>query len=234
MPILGFMRSYIAFLSWVALAVASMAGPKLVCDQPLYDFGKLCNTQAVHHIFILKNDGDAAVEISRVISSCGCVGAMPTQGRIEPGQLLSFDAWINLKGRTGPQSKPVFAVWNNPAPDALPLRLSLIGTATASVEAAPCFVSFGVVGTTGVVERVVRVFTPDTNQTVHVTGASCADPRFAARVHTLEADHTYAVVVTALEPRAPSSVSTVLTINTDHPAYSVFTLPVYMRVHTEL
>ncbi len=221
------------FIFWQLGMVASVcADPKLTCERPLFDFGTLGNTQVVQHVFQLCNEGDETVDISRVTTSCGCISTSPNRGRIQPGGEFLLTVSADLKGRQGPQNKPVFVTWNNPM-DARPLRLTLIGTATAGVEVVPTYVSFGVVGPTGGVRRVVRVFGPDTNQVVHVTRVACSDTRFTAHVRTVEPHHAFEIIVSATEPRALSSISAILTINTDHPHYSVINVPIYMRVHVE-
>lgn len=205
----------------------------MVCDRPLHDFGALENTQVVNHVFTLRNEGDETAVFKQVVSSCSCLSATPSSGQVSPGETLGLRLSVDLRGRTGPQNKPVYVVWNTSAQDRLPLRLALVGQATAAVEFSPLSASFGVVGTTGAVQRTVRVFSTVSNQTVRVTGAACSDERFEARVQAVEPDKAYEVLVSARDPRSPSSVSAILTIHTDHPRYSTLNVPIYMRVHAD-
>ncbi|MBI2438128.1 MAG: DUF1573 domain-containing protein, partial [Lentisphaerae bacterium] len=44
--------------------------PLLVCNEPEYHFGALSNTNEVPHTFVLANEGDAPLTISRVHPDC--------------------------------------------------------------------------------------------------------------------------------------------------------------------
>ena len=110
------------------------------------------------------------------------------------------------------------------------LRNSAAGKARA-VEIKPNSVSFGSVGSTGVVSRTVRVSFPLTNQPFRVTGAMCDDPRFMASVETVATGREYQVrIATAVGPRVPGAAYALLTVLTDHPDHAMIDIPVYMRV----
>ena len=110
------------------------------------------------------------------------------------------------------------------------LHDSPAGTARA-VEIKPYNVSFGSVGSTGVVSRTVRVVFPLTNQSFRVTGATCDDTRFTASVETVATGREYQVrIATVVGPRVPGSAYALLTVLTDHPDHAMIDIPVYMRV----
>jgi len=216
----------------VVAATLAAAGPRLTCEQPLFDFGALDNTQTVHHAFLLRNDGDETATVSRVATACCCKMADRTTALIPPGQSQTFDVSININGQYGFQSNSTVVTCTPPS-GTQPLSLTIIGTATADVEVDPAFVSFGDIGPTGSFQRTVRVVSHDTNRMVNVTGASCSDARFAVTVKPLTPHHEYAVTVSAAEPRAQAVVAAILAISTDHPNYGTINVPLYMRVQAE-
>lgn len=70
--------------------------PAIVLPQTSYDFGRVGPTEVVEHTFVLRNDGDAPLTISRAYTTCGCATAEFSAGVIPPGQVATvkvvFDA----------------------------------------------------------------------------------------------------------------------------------------------
>ncbi len=70
--------------------------PKLVIPHRTWDFGRVKPTEVVTHTFVLKNEGEAPLTISRIYTTCGCTTAELTARVIPPGKVallrLIFDA----------------------------------------------------------------------------------------------------------------------------------------------
>lgn len=70
--------------------------PKLVIPQDFWDFGRVGPTDVVDHTFVLKNEGEAPLTISRIYTTCGCTTAELSARVIPPGKVallrLIFDA----------------------------------------------------------------------------------------------------------------------------------------------
>jgi hypothetical protein len=70
--------------------------PKLVIPQDFWDFGQVGPTEVVDHTFVLRNEGEAPLTISRIYTTCGCTTAELTARVIPPGKVallrLIFDA----------------------------------------------------------------------------------------------------------------------------------------------
>ncbi len=71
-----------AHRSVVALAILALfalpaiaAAPRAVVDKPIVDVGKVKKGEPVRHEFVIRNAGDAPLEISEVKPSCGCTVA---------------------------------------------------------------------------------------------------------------------------------------------------------------
>lgn len=119
--------------------------PRIVCDEPAYDFGEEENTESVEHDYAIRNDGDLSLEITRVKASCGCTAVKPSQDVIPPGGEASIHARLNLRGRHGYQRKTITVTSNDPkTPN---LIMTLTGTAIQPLRAQPASLFFGRVGT---------------------------------------------------------------------------------------
>ncbi|MGD9611900.1 MAG: DUF1573 domain-containing protein, partial [Kiritimatiellia bacterium] len=77
--------------------------PRIVCDEPVFDFGERNNTEFVEHDFPIRNAGTLSLEIRNVHASCGCTAVKPSQDEIPPGGEASIRARLDLRGRNGYQ-----------------------------------------------------------------------------------------------------------------------------------
>lgn len=70
--------------------------PTIALSETSYEFGRIGPTDVVEHTFILRNDGDAPLTISRAYTTCGCTTAQFSASVIPPGEVASvkvvFDA----------------------------------------------------------------------------------------------------------------------------------------------
>ena len=79
--------------------------PKLAVSQPFFDFKRIGHTEVVQHQFIIANEGEAPLTISRAYTSCACTTADFTATVIPPGKIaimtLTFDAGVHdVRGQT--------------------------------------------------------------------------------------------------------------------------------------
>lgn len=72
------------------------AQPKTVVPQSSYDFGRIGPQDVVEHTFIVRNEGEAPLTISRAYTTCGCTTAEFSASVIPPGKVATvrviFDA----------------------------------------------------------------------------------------------------------------------------------------------
>ncbi|HOK88900.1 MAG TPA: DUF1573 domain-containing protein [Candidatus Hydrogenedentes bacterium] len=114
--------------------------PKIVCDEPTFNFGERDADTDVEHTFILRNAGDATLEITEVKPGCGCTTANLETRTLAPGQQVKLAAKLSLKGRQGLQTKPIMVMSNDPETPSL--QLTLTGTAIPAIEVDPPMVNF--------------------------------------------------------------------------------------------
>ncbi|MCS7190046.1 MAG: DUF1573 domain-containing protein, partial [Fimbriimonadales bacterium] len=91
-------------------------------DQMEHDFGEIVQGAVVKHTFIIKNEGDAPLEIN-ARPSCGCV--TPYYDKvIEPGKEGRIEAELRSAGFRGAQVKTIQVTSNDPDNPNLTLRLT--------------------------------------------------------------------------------------------------------------
>ena len=66
------------------LAAAATIGPKAQVPETTFDFGKIFEDRELTHTFVIKNIGDALLEIKNIDSDCACTAA-DSDRRIPPG-----------------------------------------------------------------------------------------------------------------------------------------------------
>ncbi len=106
-----------------------LAEPRIVCDQPTFDFGSRDSSEVVAHTFTLKNSGTTDLDISAIRPACGCTAANLTRQTIPPGESAELSTRLTLAGRNGEVQKPILIESNDSENPALQLVMKgFIGT----------------------------------------------------------------------------------------------------------
>ena len=129
--------------------------PKIVCDEPVFDFGERNNTEFVEHDYPIRNAGTLSLEIRNVRASCGCTAVKPSQDVVPPGGEASIRARLDLRGRNGFQQKTITVESNDPETPNLVLQLK--GAAVQVLRVEPSSLFFGRIGPDGVRSRTFDV-----------------------------------------------------------------------------
>ena len=118
------------------LGVSSLlAEPRIVCDQPTFDFGSRDTSEIVSHTFELKNTGTSELVITAVRPACGCTTAQLDKSVIPPGESSKLGAQLSLAGRGGGIQKPIVIESNDPANPAF--QLTFKGVVGSDFEFSP-------------------------------------------------------------------------------------------------
>ena len=84
-----------------------------VVGEAVYDFGEIKESDgAATHSFVLLNNGEMPLVISRVIASCGCTQPEWTKEPIAPGKTSELKVVYDTQGRPGPFTKTI-SVYSN-------------------------------------------------------------------------------------------------------------------------
>jgi len=155
--------------------VEQVAGtPKLVVEEPIYNFGKAERGSLVKHTFVLHNKGDSPLSIKRIRPACGCTVPKLSSEVIEPGGRADLNITLNLKFQEGEQNHKIMVQSNDP--DRPFQELALAGMATSRVQRDPKRVDFGTLGgdVTDILTKTLDVRTVD-GLSFAVTGTRTGD-----------------------------------------------------------
>ncbi|MFH0953396.1 MAG: DUF1573 domain-containing protein [Verrucomicrobiota bacterium] len=205
--------------------------PKLVCDEPTYNFGEADNSGSVEHTFILKNEGDVTLEILNIRPACGCTVANISTKSIPPDGAAELSTRLSLQGRTGPQHKSITVESNDPKQQYVTLYLE--GNAIAELEVKPRQVTFGRISAAAAVTSAVEI-TARTTNAIRITRLDTPSTNLAAKLETIEEGRRYRILVSSVPPLAQGTLRGSVHIETDHPKYSAMDIPISAFVATDL
>jgi len=116
-----------------APAVAA-AAPRLTVVEPVKDFGVVAKGDKLEWAFMIKNTGDADLNIASAKPGCGCTVASFDKV-IKPGETGKVTATVDTTNFAGPIAKTVSVESNDPSTPAA--TLTIHATIKPYVEAAP-------------------------------------------------------------------------------------------------
>lgn len=136
------MRPVILALCAILVAAATLfaAGkPKAVAVEPIKDAGGVAKGDKIPHDFLIKNEGDAELEIVNVVPACGCTVA-EFDKTIAPGQTGKVHAVLDTASFNGPISKGLTVFTNDP--DNPQIELTLRAKVQPYVAAKPGYARY--------------------------------------------------------------------------------------------
>lgn len=90
-------------------------GPKIVFEEPTYNFGTIKAGEKVTHNFKFTNEGKAPLIITEASATCGCTVPEYPKQPIKPGEKGVIKVIFNSTGKSGVQSRTVTIFTNNKA-----------------------------------------------------------------------------------------------------------------------
>ena len=204
-------------------------GPRLRCDQPTYDFGTVWDGDKIEHAFVVRNDGDKALDILTVQPTCGCTLAKQHDKSIAPGGQGRIEAALDTTGRSGDLTKQINVTTNDAAnPRAV---LTFVGKVRQRISIdPPAGLLFGRYTPGMPLTRTVRL-TNNTPATMKLAAVPASQPSvFAAEVKQVEPGKVAEVTVTAKPPLAEGLNSTQVKLKTGIPEQAELTIPCHLFV----
>jgi hypothetical protein len=194
----------VLFLLACAAIPAAFAAPapKLVCPDPVFRFGERNSHEDVEHAFLLKNEGERTLEITKVQATCGCTVARIDARQIPPGGETTVQARLSLKGRRGVQRKNIVVYSNDP--DRPRLDLLFEGTVLRDVEVTPPSLFFGRMEPDQHAQREAAVHLHAGEK--KLKEALSSSPHFSARLETVREGREYRAIVRTVPPLPSGSV----------------------------
>ena len=175
--------------------------PRIVMEPMEYDFGETVQGEAVKHTFVVKNLGDAPLEIVAK-PSCGCV--TPYYDKlIEPGKEGKIEAELRTIGFRGAQIKTIQVTTNDPDNPNLTLRLTTV--IRTAIEVKPSEqMALALKSDEPTVQEVEIV--SNTNESLEVQEVSVNAPFI--RAETQKIDDKRTKITFTISPEAPPGRST--------------------------
>ncbi|HKV06906.1 MAG TPA: DUF1573 domain-containing protein [Thermoanaerobaculia bacterium] len=125
---------------FVAAATLFAAGkPKAVVVEPIKDAGTVSKGDKISHDFLIKNEGDADLEIINVQPACGCTVA-EFDKTIAPGKTGKVHAVVDTASFTGPISKGLTVYTSDP--DVPQLELTVRAKVQPYISAKPGYARY--------------------------------------------------------------------------------------------
>jgi len=210
----------------LSLAVPAMAGPQLTFDKKIYDFHSVIQGKSVAHSFTFRNTGDAAANITRVSSSCGCTVANVSDKVIPPGKSGTIKAAFDSSDFYGPVTKEVFVYLGdqqNPA-----YILTMKGMVIEELVITPRQINLGSVKA-GIGKEVTVVMENKGNKTIKITSLKTELPQtiISSGKKTLKPGEKTSLKITVIPRPDNRFVNGYLTITTSSEGKSEKTVPIF-------
>jgi hypothetical protein len=219
----------IAFLS-LAQPGSSQTGPSLTVEEPVRDIGIVESGATVTHTFVLRNDGDAVLEIINVDPDCGCT-VVEYDRRIAPGQTGKIKAEVDVSTFFGPIAKYLVVFTNDPSNPEFSLAVKV--EVRPLVQIHPGYVRFlSVVGET--VERSDQTIWASDIENLEIRNVRSPYRFVSAEVHEAkegeersEGQGRQWVIEVELAPNAPvGPMADYIVLDTNHPKKPQMRIPV--------
>jgi hypothetical protein len=201
-------------------AVAQQHAPKLICEQPTFNFGERESAPDFDHDFVIRNAGDLALQIFNLRTTCGCLVPSFTKRIIPPGGTATVTVRFIARGRQGPQSKVLFIESNDPAHPSFPLRME--GQIIDPVEIKPSLLFFGRLAATSCSTGTLTVSAIGTNLLGSIW-AQIDSPAFTVSVTHPVSNKTASLTVATKPPLPEGLTRAMLRINTGCPHMPILT-----------
>lgn len=210
----------------ISAAVETVPAPNIVCDEPVFDFQVVDNSQTVKHTFVLRNDGDVTLEITDVKPDCGCTVAKISSHSIAPGEEAALDVELKLKGRYGFQNKRI-RIFNND-PDTPSYAVTLTGKASSLVDVSPRNITARGTLTEPIGVQTVKV-TSAISHPLTIVSVDTGNAHVEADFEAINEGFSYEVTLSPKESMPGGQMQGNLRIYTSSEAYPDITVP-YMLI----
>jgi len=132
----------------------SVDGPRLTPEPSEHDFGTVSQKSSLEHVFLLKNTGNAPLEILSVETSCGCTSTLLSEKTIAPGETGELKVGFESGSMEGPFRKKVMVNTNGPESST---KLQIKGSVQPLFLVDPSMLSFGQVSIGQEYRRIVVI-----------------------------------------------------------------------------
>jgi hypothetical protein len=220
--------SAFTLLGTLLVAAVAYAAPELSVEQGTYNFGSVTQGKKVQHLFLIKNSGDAPLQIKQLSAACGCTAAKPSSSLILPGRSAEIQVTFDTSDFSGKVEKTVLMATN--AGRYPNYTFTMQGTVIDPLQASPRQLSLGTL-TAGVAKQATITITNRSGSTVRLLSVNVTSNSLHIKANIRKGEikpgetGTVEVFVT---PRPEAKImSGYLHIVTSDPQKKEITVPVY-------
>ena len=225
-------------LCCVLLAAASLLAqgatgkPKAVAVEPIKDVGFVAKGEMASNEFVIRNDGDAPLELREVRAACGCTVA-DFDKMIAPGQTGKVRVTLDTATFNGPIAKGVTVYTNDPA--APTIELTIRSDVGQFVRVKPGYARFITVQGEAKEAKIVQtLWTPDKSP-LEIVKAESPYPFLEVRFWEAKPDERLAenadqqqwkVEILLADDAPVGALAEPVRIHTNHPKQKLVQIPV--------
>jgi hypothetical protein len=215
----------------VAASVLAAGKPKATVAEPLKDVGNVSKGEKIVHDFVIKNEGDADLQITNVQPACGCTVA-EFDKVIKPGQTGKVHAVIDTATFSGPISKGVSVFTNDP--DHPQLELTIHAKVEPYISVKPGYARYITVRGEPLEGNIAQTLWAPDGTSWDITGVDSPYPFLAVTFHEAKPEERlpdvkgkqWKVEMKLSNEAKVGPLSDYVTIHTNHPKQKIVQIPV--------
>jgi len=226
--------TFFAVFSIVNLGVAkirfSFGSPKIVCENPVFDFGTLESGTSFRHSFVISNAGNASLELSRVRACCGTTASL-TDKSVSPGATSVLNITYLVKGHNREIIKE-FPIKSND-PDQPNYKIRLTGKSISSVRAVPQVVMLENI-VPGTVETTKFSVLCYSNIAIRITNITVTTKHLSATYLKNIKTNAHVIKIRTLPDLPTGTTRGDVLVLTDSPQFPEIFVPVFITIASDM
>jgi len=189
-------------LTYVAgLQAEPVIKPVLFVENSEFHFGTVRQGTKVEHAFRVRNQGNADLEIKRVVAACGCTATLLDENLVKPGGETKIKVTFDTGGFSGEKLKTV-RLYTNDGDQGASI-LSIRGTVEPDVLVQPARINFGNVIARNLLKEVSQELTVNVRQASDVNIVGIKSYSQYLNIEELDAENGGRRYKVTLSPETP-------------------------------
>ena len=205
----------------------NLAGPKIVFDTPIYDFGKVKSGDPVKYTYIFTNIGDQVLELSHVQPQCGCTTSTEWTKKVECGQTGSIPIQFNTASYSGQVLKTITVSSNDKGQPVSVLQLK--GTIWKPIEFIPPYTVMSVPPDVPNASAIVRIIN-NTEDAITLSDPQSSTASFTVELSTNKPGKEFQLMISSVPPLKPGSIAGRITLKSSLTNQATIDVPFWANV----
>ena len=215
----------------VAATVLAAGKPKAVAVEPIKDVGSVATGEKITNDFVIRNDGDAVLEITNVQPACGCTVAQFDK-TIAPGQTGKVHAVVDTTTFNGPISKGVSVFTNDP--DTPQIELTIRAKVEPYIAVKPGYARYITVQGEPLEGNIAQTLWATDGTPINVTGVDSPYPYLHVTYREAKPEERvgdnkakqWRIEMKLSNDAKVGALSDYVTVHTNHPKQKIVQIPV--------